>query len=93
MVILGSTYGLLGAGWCISCLFCADSEAKVVAGIGEPINAMVHVGLGGSGEGANIGEQRVVIGVRLNLGLRLQSPKMKTLTHIQLLTFAFFPFY
>ena len=58
-------------------LFCADSEAEVVASIGELVNAMLHVSLGGSVEGAIIGEQKVVDSVRLNLGLRLQSPEVE----------------
>ena len=58
-------------------LFCADREAEVVADIGEPVNALLHVGLGSSVEGAIIGEQKVVDGVRLNLGLRLQSPEVE----------------
>ena len=35
---------------------------------------MLHVSLGGSFEGAIIGELKVVDGVRLNLGLPLKSP-------------------
>ena len=46
-------------------LFCADREAEVVAGIGEPVNALLHVSLRRSVEGAIIGEQKVVDGVRL----------------------------
>ena len=57
--------------------FRTDREAEVVASIGEPVNAMLHVSLGGSVEGAIIGEQNVVDGVRLNLGLRLQSPEVE----------------
>ena len=56
--------------------FCADSEAEAVACIAEPVNATLHVGLGGSVEGAIIGEKKVVDGVRL-LGLRLQSPEVE----------------
>ena len=51
---------------------CTDCEAGVLTGGGEPVNAMLHVSLKGSVEGTIIGEQKVVDGVRLNLGLRLQ---------------------
>ena len=67
-----------GAGWCItSVFFCADREAEVVARIGAPVKAILHISLGGSVEGAIISEQKVVDGVRLNLGLRLQSPEVE----------------
>ena len=57
--------------------FCTDREAEVVAGIGEPVNARLHGGLRGSVDCAIIGELKVVDGVRLNLGLRLQSPEVE----------------
>ena len=59
------------------CILCADCEAEVVAGIGDSVNAMLHISLLGSVEGAIICEQKVVHGVGLNLGLRLQSPEVE----------------
>lgn len=53
-------------------------QAKVVSGIRELVNAMLHICLGGSIEGRIIGEQEVVDDVRLNLGLRLQRLRLKT---------------
>ena len=54
----------------------ADREAEFVVGIGESVNPMLHLGLGGSFQGAIICEQEVVVGVRFNLGLRLQSSEV-----------------
>ena len=59
------------------CILCADCESEVVAGIGDSVNAMLHISLLGSVEGALIREEKVVHGVGLNLGLRLQWPEVE----------------
>ena len=55
-------------------LLCADGKAKVVAGIRELVNAVLHASLCGSIKGTVISEQEVVDGVCRTLGFHLKPP-------------------
>ena len=78
MVILDSTYGSPGTGWCkTSVFFVMIVRIKLPQASENLSTPCCKVGLGGSVEGATIGEQKIVDGVRLNLVISLHPPDVE----------------
>ena len=76
--MVGSTYGLPGAGWFMNfSLLSADRQAEVVAGLYELVNAMLHVGFRGSIDGTVISKQKIIDGAYLHLGFRFEPPEVE----------------